>query len=221
MNQMTQTPGMAYVKQIHTVQAINRGLMILLFVFSLVSVGLGFALYQSQQAITVYIPPDTSDGAFVQANTPNDSNVYGFAYHIMQYLYHWANDGRQDYRENIDTLAYYLTPAFQEWLREEYRRSANRFGIDELDGRTRMLLPVPDRRYTASHVERVSDGVWHVQLVLRLVEHIDNERVKDTGMRYVVRVVAADVNRETNQWGMMLDGLVGQPQRINLDERSQ
>ncbi len=210
------SPSMAYVKNIHTVMAINRGLMILLFVFVLVTVGMSFAVYQSRQAITVYIPPDTSEGAYVVANTPGDSNVYGFAYQIMQYLYHWPSDGRKDYRANIEDLGYYLTPKFQTWLNDEYRRSSNRFGIDELDSRSRMLLPLPAHRYSAESVTRIASGVWRVNLVFRLVENIDSEKVKDTGIRYVVRVVSADVNRDTNQWGMMIDGLTEQPQRIEI-----
>ncbi len=79
-----------------------------------------------------------------------------------------------------------------------------------------MLLPLPAHRYSAESVTRIASGVWRVNLVFRLVENIDSEKVKDTGIRYVVRVVSADVNRDTNQWGMMIDGLTEQPQRIEI-----
>lgn len=203
-----------YVRTVHTVMAINRGLMMSVLGLTVAVVALGFVLLESRKWIPVYVPPDTSQGTFLTAYTPNPGSVYGFGFQTLQFLYHWPKNGSEDYPANIDNLAYYITPKFRSWLLDDFTRLSNRFGINELRGRSRALHPIPAALFEADRVVRISEGVWHVTMDYRLVEEVDGSAIKDTVIRYSLRIVQSDVNPHGNQWGMMLDGFVGEPQRI-------
>ena len=209
-------PDYGYVKPLHTVMAINRGLMAVVLVLVVTVSALGFTLMQSRKWIPVYVPPDTSQGAFLTAYTPPANTVYGFGYQTLQALYHWPADGQRDYRANIDRLNLYLTPRFRTWLLTDLSRLANRAGINELRDRSRALHPLPEALFSSDRINRIGDGVWEAGMDFRLVEELSGLPVKDIGIRYRVRIVQADVDPTGNQWGLLIDGFTADPERIDL-----
>lgn len=212
---LLELPGVGYVQTIETVRAINRALLVIILVMSAAIVALALALMSSRDWITVYVPPDTTRGAFITAGTPSSAAVYGFASLTLQNLHHWPTDGQRDYRAAIDGQAAFLTPAFRRQLLEDHTRLTNRGGINELRGRSRALFTLPDRLYSPDRVVRTGDGTWSVTLEFRLVETIEAAAIKDIPIRYEVRVVQADVDPSGNVWGMQLDGFLREPVRLD------
>ena len=211
---LLERPGLGYVQTLETVRAVNRALLVVILFLAASLVALAVALLSSRDWITVYVPPDTTRGAFVRAGTPSPAAVYGFASLTLQHLYHWPVDGQRDYRRAVDAQAPWLTPAFRRQLRQDFDRLSDRAGINELRGRTRALFPVPERLYAPERVVRTGDGVWSVTLEFRLVETIEAAPIKDAVIRYGIRVVRADVDPTGNAWGLMLDGFVREPVRL-------
>jgi integrating conjugative element protein (TIGR03746 family) len=143
-----------------------------------------------------------------------DVNVYGFAYYLWQQVNRWARDGARDYGQQIFALQHYLTPACQEQLKNDQESRAR---AGELAMRTRALAELPGQAYTASRVLRDGDNAWTVVLDMHIVETVRGVPVKDAFVRYPVRVVRYDVDRERNPWGLALDCFGGnRPQRLEV-----
>ncbi len=211
-------PGTAYSRETHTLKAINRGLMLVIMLMALALVGSIGLYWNLSKTDTLWVPPDTSNGAMVQKNMPDKANIYGFSNYIMQYLYHWPIDGAEDYKKNVFDLSFYITPNFKAWLDKDYGTSANFAGINELSGRQRMLLPLDQKRYSSASVKPLADGVWEITLYYQLREHYKREKIKDTPMRYRLRVVRSEVDPERNAWGLKIDGFVESPSRVEIGD---
>jgi len=203
-----------YANTTHTVMTINRSLLLSNIVLGVACIVLAAGLAGSREWITVYIPPDTTEGGFQTAGKPSQATVYGFAAQVLQILNHWPVDGERDYASAIESQTLYLTPRFRRQLLEDYTRLGNRAGLNELRGRARALHPAADRLYSPERVEKLGAGVWGVEIEYRLVESIEASPIKDTVIRYAVRVVRAEVNPRGNRWGLQLDGWLRDPVRI-------
>ncbi len=206
-----------YANTTQTVMAINRGLLLANLALGVACVALAIGLAQSREWITVYIPPDPVAGGFQTAGMPSAPTVYGFVAQTLQQLYHWPIDGEIDYANAIDMQTPYLTTTFRRELQADFARLRNRSGLNELRGRARALHPAPERLYSPEQVQRIGPGVWGVEIEYRLVESIEASPIKDTVIRYAVRVVRADVNPNGNRWGLQLDGWLRDPVRIESE----
>lgn len=154
-------------------------------------------------AITVHIPPDLKNGATVQPNAPSAANVYAFAVYIFQQLNRWPVDGSTDFSAAIYALAAYLTPSYRAALVTELEGKARR---GELAGRERGMQEVPGSGFTEQRVNALEDDVWEVIVDMELSESVKGMAVKRKRIRYPLRVVRYDVDREANPWGLALDG---------------
>jgi len=68
----------------------------------------------------------------------------------------------------------------------------------------------------------LAPGVWVVWLDLNLVESVKGMTVKQTAIRYPLRVVSLAVDPEENPWGLALDGFASKgPHRLKASERDE
>jgi integrating conjugative element protein (TIGR03746 family) len=65
---------------------------------------------------------------------------------------------------------------------------------------------VPGHGYEERRVDVLSSDAWIVWLDLDLMESVKGMTVKQTTIRYPVRVVRQAIDPESNPWGMALDG---------------
>ncbi len=171
------------------------GLLILLMIMAI-----GWSMAPNQ--ITLYYPPDLRSGASMKVGQIDDSEVYLFAEYIEQQLNNWKTDGSKDYITNIKRLGAYFTPSYQSYLLQDYKA---RKGRGELRDRVRNWSPVPGSAYQESYVQR--DGKnWVVWLDTDVTEYVHGGLVKKIRVRFPIKVVRYDVNRELNPWGLALDG---------------
>ena len=164
---------------------------------------LGIGLMRAPSALTIHIPPDLKTGAMVQANEPLPANVYAFAVYIFQQLYRWPSDGATDFSNAIYTLASYLTPSYRATLISDLEAKAKR---GELAGRERGMQELPGHGFSEERVRTLQAGVWIVSVDMELFETVKGMAVKRKAIRYPLRVVRYDIDRETNPWGLALDG---------------
>ncbi len=203
---------------VDTLKTINRGLFTLVWVLVLT---LGASVYgwiEARKAIEIYIPPDLSQGAVLHDGEIPVTTIYANADYLFRHLYFWPEDGEQDYRNRIKHLAAMLTPRCRIELDNDYQtRRHNIHGVNELAGRKRYVYPAPGAAFDASRVEILSDDVWVVNLDMQVIEYQHDRKVKDALVRYPLRVVKMNANREMNPWNIALDCYAGEPQRLEAN----
>ena len=178
---------------------------------------LGIGLMRAPSTLTIHIPPDLKTGAMVQPDAPLPANVYAFAVYIFQQLYRWPTDGATDFSNSIYALSGYLTPTYREALISDLESKAKR---GELAGRERGMQELPGHGFSEERVRILQDGVWVVVVDMELLETVKGMSVKRKAIRYPLRVVRYDIDRETNPWGLALDGFASTgPTALDVGEK--
>jgi len=204
----------------HEIDNAHAHITSLWLVIMLLAGALAYAFHGWSNApddITVHIPPDLSSGASMSVGDVPAPNIYAFGFYIWQQLNRWAEDGAEDYAKNLYRFAPYITPSF----RADLLRDMNRRGRQgELSSRVRALSQDPDAPYEEGRVKPVADGVWIVTIDAIIEESVAGMAVKKTHIRYPLRVIRYDVDRERNPWGMALDGFAGEgPVKLETDTK--
>jgi integrating conjugative element protein (TIGR03746 family) len=161
--------------------------------------------------ITVYYPPDLRSGAVMKAGEVPPSQVFLFAQYILQQLNNWDTDGSKDYPDNIRRLRFYLTPRYRQQLEDSIKSLPS----GELRDRIRVFKPANNDVYQEKDVIPKGDS-WLVWLDVNITETVLGQPVKDITLRYPMRIVRYDTNREMNPWQLALDGNNGlEAQRLS------
>lgn len=197
----------AVPKRFHTQVEISRAhitsLRGVILVMILVLAGLLYGWTNAPKQLTVHIPPNFQSGVMQPAGTVPPPNVYTFANYIWQQLQRWPENGEKDYADNLYQLQSFMTPRFYEWLEQDFQSKVSR---GELRGKVRGIAEVPGHHYEPSKVVPLGDGVWLVWLDVEITEWVNDLRTKNVSIRYPMRVVRFDIDREMNPWGLALDG---------------
>lgn len=147
-----------------------------------------------------------------------ETNVYGFAYYIWQQLNRWPTDGYTDYGKQIYRFQHFITPACMAQLDADLKA---RHAAHELRERTRQITEIPGLGYTQARVvaDGKGDAAWTVLLDMQLMETFKGASIKDTYIRYPIRVVRYDVDRVNNPWRLAIDCYGSQrPQRLKAGD---
>lgn len=202
-----------YRYEIDNVRSHLRSLWVVIALQVLVIAALWLAFMRLPSTLTVHIPPDLRNGANLAFQEVPRPSVYTFAFYILQQLNRWPENGAQDYGAAIFRTSAYLTPEFREALITDMHNKAR---VGELTHRVRGLQAIPGEGFSERRVDIVSDSEWHVWLDLELSESVRGMTVKQTRIRYPVRVVRYAVDAESNPWGLALAGYAGGgPSRID------
>lgn len=180
----------------------------------LVVAAIVLAWQDTVKGITLHYPPDLRSGAELKIGDVPPHNVYNFAEYIMQQLYTWHENGEVDYFSNLNRLRFLSTPEFQRFITDDINERKVK---GELKNRTRTISPVSGADYDESKViVHNTNGTWTVWLDFHIVEHFKDHKVKDIKLRYPVKVIAYDIDREFNPWQLGIDGFAG-PGPIQLN----
>lgn len=178
--------------------------------------GAGLAWDRARQDLRIILPPDLRAGATLAADEIPPPAVYAFAYYLFQQLNRWPKNGETDYPRALYQLASYMTPAFEGLARAELEAKGRQ---GELAERTRALQELPGSAYTSQRVQVLGNGVWVVTLDAQIIETVRGAKVKDTTIRYPLRIVRYPIDPERNPWGLALDGYAERPRRLSEAER--
>lgn len=154
-----------------------------------------------QETRRLYIPPDLTQGMVTHFDNVPAPLVYTFAYYIFQQLNRWPSDGEKDYPKQIYALQGFLTPGCRAALETDMNTKQ---GLGELRQRVRSVQEVLGQSYTRQRVEIETGSAWKTWLDVSLIESIGGHPVKDVLLRYPLRVVRFDVDKEINPWGLAL-----------------
>ncbi|KGG92153.1 MULTISPECIES: PFL_4703 family integrating conjugative element protein [Comamonas] len=191
-------------------------------IFAVVFFGVAGMWFASRvpKNIDLHVAPDIKAGDTIrvidgQSPVPS-TNAYGFAYYIWQQINRWQSDGSQDYGKQIYAMQFYLTPRCQAQLQTDMQQ---RHAKGELRRRTRQISEIPGFPYSENRVIREGSDAWTVLLDMQVQETFAGQPVKDVFIRYPLRVVRFDVDRERNPWRLGLDCFgSSQPARLNPAE---
>ena len=202
---------------LETEQLYNARLHRLIAMFACVSLAGIYAAYSHPKVLDVNFPPNLAAGGTVRvkdgvAPVPATS-VYSFAYYVWQQVNRWQKDGAKDYGKQIYDFQAYITPDCQEQLKADQKKRAE---TGELRERTRQITEIPGYSFQEARVITEGDAAWTVLLDMHLQETLHGQTVKNTFVRYPVRVVRFDVDRNRNPFQLALDCYGGnQPERID------
>jgi integrating conjugative element protein (TIGR03746 family) len=191
-----------YVNALETQKAINR----ILFTICLGLAGLCalamWGWHRAPRDLTLHVPPDLRSGARIKPRDVPLPNVYTFAFYVWQQINRWAQDGDKDYGLAIFKMASYITPACRHKLEADMNRKAN---AGELALRVRALMEMPGHGYAEARVMPTGNGTWLVSLDTEIAETVRGVPVKSAFVRYPLRVIQFDGDREANPWGLAID----------------
>ena len=154
-----------------------------------------------QETRRLYIPPDLTQGMVTSFEDVPAPLVYTFSYYIFQQLNRWTTDGEKDYPRQIYQLQGFLTPGCRAALEQDMN---NKQRLGELRQRVRSMQEILGQSYTRQRVEIETSSSWKIWLDVSVVESINGHPVKDILLRYPLRVVRFDVDKEVNPWGLAL-----------------
>lgn len=166
-------------------------------------IGLWYGWASAPEEIDVHVAPNFTDGITMPVNFVPEPNVYLFANHIFQQLQRWETDGDKDFARNIYRLQYFLTPRYQRQLDAEFQQKYER---GELRKKRRYGQTVPGHTYEPERVETLGGDAWIVYLDYEITEFVGGMKTKEVQIRYPLRVVRYDIDRQKNEWGLALDG---------------
>lgn len=195
-----------YLDALASERSHNRRLLGLNLTLAVVAV-IGMALLWAQpRQLDLHLNPDLRAGERVSVNhgtapIPNP-NVYSFAYYVWQQVNRWQADGHADYGKQIYDFQPYLTPRCQAQLQADMEMR-NRAG--ELRMRTRQIGEIPGLGFADNRVIGEGPSAWTVLLDMQVQETFRGQAIKDTFVRYPVRVVRYDVDRQRNPFKLAVD----------------
>ena len=208
-----------YRTEIDNVRAHVRSLWTVIGLQFVVILVLWFGWSQAPKQLTVHVPPDLRSGATLSVNEAPAANVYAFAFYIFQQLNRWPEDGAKDYGKAIFRISPYVTPRYQSELLADLELKGRQ---GELAYRVRGVQEITGHGYEERRVDVLAPGVWVVWLDLNLVESVKGMTVKQTAIRYPLRVISLAVDPEANPWGLALDGFASEgPRRLSEPERDE
>ena len=191
-----------YRHESDNVRAHVRSLWGVIAIQVLIIAGLWIGWSQAPRRITVHLPPDLRAGAMLAMDEVPASSVYAFAYYIFQQLNRWPEDGAQDYGRALFRVSAYLTPRYRARMTADMAQKARQ---GELSYRVRGVQEVSGHAFSNARVEVLDRDAWLVWLDLDLFESVKGMTVKQTAIRYPLRVVRQAVDLEANPWGLALD----------------
>lgn len=195
----------------------NRQLFrVTLLVAAVGVVGIYFA-WTTPKSLDLHISPSLQAGDTVSVShgvAPIAApNLYAFAYYVWQQINRWQVDGAKDYGKQIYDFQSYLTPRCVAQLRGDLEA---RSGASELHMRTRYITEIPGFGFQEARV--VPDGgAWTVLLDMQVSENFRGQPVKDAHIRYPIRVVRFDVDRQRNPFQLAVDCFgKNRPERLDI-----
>lgn len=189
-----------------TIKLLMRCILALMLLCSLCAIG----WMTAPSRMTVYIPPDISNGATMKVGEIPNSLIYSFAYEVWQEINYWPEDGTQDYKNNIHTYWSYLTPSFKSILLQDYADLESSGQVQ----RQRYLQGMIGAAYDPVNVKKLSADTWEVDLKMRLTEYKNNQPVKDVEILYPLKITRMNISQQNNPYGLAIAGYMTDPIRL-------
>lgn len=177
---------------------------------ALICLGMTYVLYLQTREIRLSLPPVLEYGARLKAGEIQPYEVYSVVGYVYQALHTWLDDGREDFRNNIQNLRFFFTPQGNDHLKQKFKSTDEN---NQLTKRIRYYVPADF--YKPELVKTHSKESWTVTLRYYLVEDLEGVRIKDRVLFEVqLPVHYQNSAPEFNPWGLWIGKPVAGPERI-------
>ena len=212
-----------YQSQRDNLLAVIRILAVMVFFLGIVILIQSYLYRDANQHVFVDIPAHSGNGTSteVEIGVMQKTSVYDFTQRTFQSLHRWKYDGAIEYEKNIRAFEDVLTPDYMAFLRRDQKRRKGNQLHSELTQRTRVLLPLltgwDENRVKEVATKNGKPSAWVVLLDMELIEKYKGETIKHLYLRYPIRVVLFDSDRNRNPWMSALDGYQQKPEKLSLE----
>nr|WP_277432199.1 TIGR03746 family integrating conjugative element protein [Vibrio sp. 1180_3] len=171
-----------------------------------------YALIKAPDKITVYIPPNTANGAIMNIGDIPKSRILSDTSYLWIELNTWIKDGKKDAIANLDAYRYYFSDRFREQLEVQYKDMDLK---GELDRRRRItLVPGTMFNFDKRVIEQSKNQSWIVLIDVVIEDFFLGERVQNVKVRYPLKVERIETNYDQNPLGIIITGFEGHPKEI-------
>jgi integrating conjugative element protein (TIGR03746 family) len=184
-----------------------------IIILALLDIFLVAGWMNSPSRMRVYLPPDLTQGAMIKPGAIPKSTIYAFGYQIFTAINTWTDEGATDYKKNLNAYKNYLSSRFYRELLEDYATRAANGSL----GRQRLVTGVSNHRYSPQDVKILGDGIWLLDLHLKIQETVDGSVVKDVVMDYPLIISRIRTSIQVNPWGLAITGYNKEPRRIKTN----
>ncbi len=136
---------------------------------------LGLGWMHSPSNMTVYTPPDLSNGITQKVKSIPKAYIASFAAELWQEINYWQSDSGNEYSQNIHNYWAYLSPTFRTELLQE---SDDLKTAGQLQ-RQRMMQFQSNTSDETALVKQLSADSWEVDITMRITEIKNNQVIKN------------------------------------------
>ena len=174
------------------------------------------ALVMIPTQISVYHPPDLSqNGQTTRIGEVPPSTVYAFAATFFERMMYCKDDCGQDYPNALISMKTYLTPECFNQLKDHYEANTGLY-----KNRTRSInADETDAGFRFEKVKQVDRSTWYVTENYFLQEHVRGTPVRQTLMRYPLRIVKSNASTQLNAFQLQLDCFYEEPSRLTVPDK--
>lgn len=151
------------------------------------------------------------------------SALWQFTQYFLSVLHTWPKNGEDDYLFRLKALRQMgiLSQTFYTQFHGDYLdRSGETGGMNNIRGIQRLDYTPLAYAFDPKFVEpvyrdgEIVQGEWIVTVVMQTNETINNETVRSPLLRYDIKVKKTFENIEGNDWGLQMESMIKQPQRL-------
>ena len=180
---------------------------------SIIIIGLIATIYKAPDKITVYVPPDLSNGAVMQIGDVPNANVLSTVSYLWIEVNSWLKNGEKDAFQNLDAYREYFSEDFREQLFRSYKSLKAKGELDRV--RKVTLVPGMIHEVEKRVFERVKNKAWVVYLDIIVEDYYLGELVQHVRARYPLQVERVETNYDRNPLGLIVTGFERKPTIIN------
>jgi len=142
-------------------------------------------------------------GGKIKPSEVQEENIYSYAAMLMPLFLSWEKGNIEGVKKQIERMQYYMSPRHLA-LQKKNLIENHTTGMYERS-QTASLY----RNLEINDIQRISQNVWSVHLVLRVIQRLDDtdkELISDKVIDYHVRVARVDISKALNPYSLVLDG---------------
>lgn len=171
--------------------------------------GLLIALWKTQDEITVYIPPDLSNGVVMNLGDVPKATVLSTVSYLWIEVNSWVKNGEKDAFSNLEAYQDYFSPDFREKLERSYRSLKAKGELDRI--RKVTLVPGMIHDVESRVFVKVKNRAWIVYLDIIVEDYYLGELVQHVTARYPLMVERVETNYDKNPLGLKITGFDKSP----------
>ena len=162
---------------------------------------MAWSVWRLPQQITVYHPPDISQGYVDKVGDVPLATIYGFARTLWETINYCDKDCGEEYPKQLEKYRAYLTRSCYEDLYEHYRTHRSLFSF-----RSRLLLPTDNAMFSTDRVRKREGAYeWGVKLEYELGDVVNGTETRISTMEYPLKIVKSGRPRDVNPHGLEVD----------------